>query len=193
MKVLFIGNSYTYVNDLPSVFVRVCAEHGTEASADLVAAGGYTLAHYVSDANEQAKRLRVLTAENKYDFIVLQEQSVRPASNPETFFKSLEELLKLLEPNGAKPVLYETWGRADGSETLTSNGWTHEAMQERLFSAYSKAAKKYGCILVPAGEAFSKAYRSGTAVFQEDGSHPSPEGTRVAAEAIFEAIKPFVC
>ncbi|MBR4799358.1 MAG: SGNH/GDSL hydrolase family protein, partial [Clostridia bacterium] len=112
----------------------------------------------------------------------------RPAESPQTFYKSLGELLELIRANGATPVLYETWGRAEGSETLTSRGWTHEIMQEKLYAAYKHAAEEYGTLLAPAGERFHEAYTAGEPVFAEDGSHPSPLGSRIAAEAICEAI-----
>ena len=38
MKVLFIGNSYTYFNDLPALFCRICQKNGYEAEADSVTA-----------------------------------------------------------------------------------------------------------------------------------------------------------
>lgn len=188
IRVLFIGNSYTYCNDLPSIFQTMCVEKGITAFVDSVTAGGYTLAHFVSETNEYGIKARGLLKSKKYDYVVLQEQSVRPASNPETFYKSLRELLPLIAENGATPVLYETWGRADGSETLASNGWTHEEMQEKLREAYETAAEEYGTLLALAGERFHKAYRGGEEVFAQDGSHPSPLGSRICAQAIFETI-----
>ena len=187
-KVIFIGNSYTYCNDLPSLFATVCAEHGISVQTELIAAGGYTLAHYVSESNEFGIKLREKLAQTAYDYAVIQEQSVRPAESPQTFYKSLGELLELIRANGASPVLYETWGRAEGSEALTSRGWTHAEMQEKLYSAYKHAAEEYGALLAPAGERFHEAYLAGEPVFAEDGSHPSPLGSRIAAEAVCQAI-----
>ena len=51
-----------------------------------------------------------------------------------------------------------------------------------------KAAQENGCLLAPAGEAFHKAYREGREVFAPDGSHPSPDGTYIAAVEIFKTI-----
>jgi len=187
-NVIFIGNSYTYYNDLPSLFAAVCAERGISVQTELIAAGGYTLAHFVSESNEYGIKLREKLAKTAYDYAVIQEQSVRPAESPKTFYNSLGELLELIRANGATPVLYETWGRADGSDTLLSRGWTHEDMQEKLYAAYKHAAEEYGTLLALAGERFHEAYRKGEEVFAPDGSHPSPVGSRIAAEAICEAI-----
>jgi hypothetical protein len=61
-------------------------------------------------------------------------------------------------------------------------------MQEKLREAYATAAKENGALLAEAGERFHKAYRGGEEVFAQDGSHPSPLGSRIAAEAICKAI-----
>ena len=189
MKVLFIGNSYTYYNDLPGEFAKICAENGVSAETEMIAAGGYTLAHHASPGNDCGRRVREIAEKGEsFDFIVVQEQSVRPAESPEAFYKSLSDFIVLLRGTGAQFVLYETWGRADGSETLTSHGWTHEEMQARLFASYSQAARENGCLLAPCGESFSQAYRRGEEVFVADGSHPSPLGTHIAAREIFNAV-----
>ena len=89
--------------------------------------------------------------------------SVRPASNPETFLKSVREFMPYIRENGARPALYQTWGRPDGAPLLVEKGWTHEEMHELLKSAYVKAAK-------------------------DDGGHPSPEGSAIIAQAFFDAL-----
>ena len=33
-KILFIGNSYTYFNDMPDIFARICKENGILSSPD---------------------------------------------------------------------------------------------------------------------------------------------------------------
>ena len=190
MKVLFIGNSYTYYNDMPDMFGKICRERGVECSVDCVTAGGYTISHFVSDGNDYGIRAKKLLKTEKYDYVVIQEQSVRPAKNPESFLSSLREFMPFVRENGAGPVLYETWGRADGSETLASNGWDHETMQEKLREAYEKAASEHAALLVRAGERFHEAYRRGEPVFDPDGSHPSELGSEIVAAAFADALVP---
>ena len=188
MKILFIGNSYTYFNDLPSTFAEICKKNGYEIEADSVTAGGYTLAHFVSQNNEYGIRAQNLLKTVKYDYVVLQEQSVRPAEHPETFYNSVRELAALIRENGAKLVLYETWARADGSETLDALGWSHDTMREKLKKAYENAAKENNAILVYAGERFDEAYKAGEPVYDPDKSHPSPTGTKIVAEEFFRTL-----
>ncbi len=188
MKILFIGNSYTYFNDMPELFRKECEDNGVKAEVDSVTAGGYMLSQFLSDEDEHAQRLKRLFEEKRYDYVVLQEQSVKPAVDTEAFLKDASELAAKAKENGAKPVLYETWGRADGEETLSYLGITHEEMQDKLRAAYETAAKRTGAILVYAGDAFHKAYREGKDVFDPDGSHPSPYGSQIVAKEFFKKI-----
>ena len=188
MRVLFIGNSYTYFNDLPALFKDICKKNGYEVETDSVTAGGYTLGQYLLPDNEYGIKARGLLESEKYDYVILQEQSVRPASEPEEFYSAVRELSKLIKKNGATPVLYETWARADGSETLAALGWNRETMQEKLKKSYETAAEENGAILVYAGERFSDAYKAGEPVYDPDGSHPSPTGTKIVAEEFFRTL-----
>ena len=160
---------------MPELFRKECEDNGVKAEVDSVTAGGYMLSQFLSDEDEHAQRLKRLFEEKRYDYVVLQEQSVKPAVDTEAFLKDASEL-------AAKPVLYETWGRADGSKTLSDLGLTHDEMQDKLRAAYETAAKRTGAILVYAGDAFHKAYREGKDVFDPDGSHPSPYGSQIIAE-----------
>ena len=144
MKVLFIGNSYTYFYDMPKLFEAECRERGAECDVDSVTAGGYTLEQFLSDGNEFGRRAKELLHQKKYDYVVMQEQSVRPASDPELFLDSLRRLMVFVRENGAKPVLYETWGRADHSDELTRLGWDHDLMQTKLNESYAKGAAEHG-------------------------------------------------
>lgn len=182
MKILFIGNSYTYYNDMPDLFAKECEENGVKAEVESVTAGGYRLKQYLSEEDEYAQKIRQLLKSKKYDFIVLQEHSVVPLNNPETFLKCVFEFTKMIKTNGATPVLYQTWGRADGNKTLSDLQMTHDEMQNGLRSAYEAAAKESGAMLVYAGDAFDKAYKEGKEVFDPDGTHPSLYGSRIIAK-----------
>lgn len=182
MKILFIGNSYTYYNDMPSLFKRECEKRGVTAEVDSVTAGGYRLSQFLSEEDEYAKKVRQLLDGRKYDYVVIQEQSVYPITETETFLKCASEFDAVIKANGAKTVLYETWGRADGSETLARLGMSHDEMQDRLRASYEAAAKQNGAVLVYAGDRFHEAYREGKDVFDPDGSHPSLPGSLIIAK-----------
>src|SRR5437870_49387 len=73
-RVLFIGNSYTAVNDLPQTFAALASSGGHATQTAMLADGGTTLAqHVASPATSQQ-----LGAAH-WDFVVLQEQSQIPS------------------------------------------------------------------------------------------------------------------
>ena len=188
MKILFIGNSYTYFNDMPELFRQECEKNGISAEVDSVTAGGYRLSQFLSEEDEYAKKVRQLLDSKKYDHVVLQGQSVYPITETETFLKCVSEFDHMIKANGAKTVLYETWGRADGNDTLARLGLTHDEMQDKLRAVYKTAAEETGAVLVCAGDRFHEAYRAGIDVFDPDGSHPSLTGSQIIAKEFFRVL-----
>src|SRR3989344_7408694 len=73
-KVLFIGNSYTYVNNLPQVLADIANAMGDTLTHDSSTPGGYTLNLHTSNATTLSK----INAQT-WDFVVLQEQSQLPS------------------------------------------------------------------------------------------------------------------
>src|SRR5438034_11816170 len=73
-RVLFIGNSYTYVNDLPAMFAGLAQSGGHRVETGMVAVGGSTLGEHAASVATAAK----LTSA-RWDLVVLQEQSQIPS------------------------------------------------------------------------------------------------------------------
>ena len=73
-KVLFLGNSYTYVNNLPQIVADVATSMGDTLIFDSNTPGGYSLFGHLTDTISLGK-----IAEGNWDYIVLQEQSQMPA------------------------------------------------------------------------------------------------------------------
>jgi lysophospholipase L1-like esterase len=90
---------------------------------------------------------------------------------------------------GARPMLYQTWGRRDGQPGLAGDDFYQ--MNARIREAYSRAADGVGgAEIIPVGNAWEDQFRKGNGrkLFIEDGSHPSDFGNRVSAEVFFESI-----
>ena len=73
-RVLFLGNSYTYVNNLPQLFADVAHSAGDSVIFDSNAIGGYTLQNHSTDATSLAKIMA-----GGWNMVVLQEQSQMPS------------------------------------------------------------------------------------------------------------------
>lgn len=182
MRILFLGNSFTFVNDLPGVVSKML-----NASVCSHTRGGARLSEQLNPETEMgAKTLRALQ-EEKWDYVVLQEQSIAPVKNKESFLKSVRALNALIRENGAVPLLYATWAYREGSEKLASTSLSYEEMDRALSESYHQAANETGALIADVGKLFS-AVRPILNPYSSDDYHPSEAGTALAAGEIARTI-----
>lgn len=175
IKILFIGNSYTYVNDLPSLLTQLAASTGKPKTLEtqMVAVGGATLqSHW-----ENTQTLEVLK-QGSWNYVVLQEQSMLPIIEPLTMHQYATLFDAEIKKAGARTVFFLTWARQDTPET-----------QRNLTDAYMSIARKLNAIVAPVGIAWQKAREEDPNIilYEADGSHPNLLGSYMAA-CVFYAI-----
>ncbi len=184
--VLFVGNSYTYVNDLPATFAKLAASGGRRVETGMVAEGGQTLAGQVT-SSDLAQRL----ASRPWNVVVLQEQSEIPAATElrrSVMEPAASQLVARAESIGARPVLFMTWGHRDG---WPEHGIpTYDAMQAAIDATYTTVGSDLGVSVAPVGRAWAAARRQAPpiALWADDGSHPTPAGTYLAAAVFYAEI-----
>ena len=186
-SIFFIGNSYTYVNNLPSIFVDIAKSAGIEIEAAAVTNGGWTLEKHASLDDVYGAATDAVLKGKKFDYVVMQEQSIRPAADTELFRTAVEKLLDKVRQNGAKPYLYCTWGRKNGSTVLFDNGWTNESMTDKLEAAYDSVGEEFCIPVAHVGRAFYYVNKNHPEydLYTADLSHPSKYGSFLAALTIF--------
>src|SRR5262249_32750380 len=135
--------------------------------------GGATL-QYHYDKSDARKQI----ASQKWDYVVLQEQSMRPIVAPSETHKYARLLNAEIEKNGSKTVFFMTWARQ----------WWPES-QAYLANTYSGVGRELHATVAPVGLAWedSLKMRPDLVLHQSDGSHPSPTGSYLAA-CVFFAI-----
>jgi hypothetical protein len=185
VRVLFLGNSYTYVNDLPAVFRDLARAGGRNVETGMVANGGETLAQHAASPDS----LGAIRG-SRWQFVVLQEQSEIPAlaaAWQTQMFPATETLVASIRSAGATPILLETWAHRDG---LPDQGLDDAAMQAAITQGYRSLGAALGVAVAPAGEAWQTVLRANPtiALWQADGSHPSPAGTYLAACVLYARI-----
>lgn len=183
MKILFIGNSYTYVNDMPKIFEGLCRDNGRDVTVTSVVHGGHKLYQYVDCDDQYRARLDEALAADHYELCFLQEQSYLPLSDYELFFSGVSRLIEKVKPSADAFMLYETWGRKVGNPTLDEFGWTNESMTFDLAAAYKKAGDTLGIPVSYVGLNFYKIYNEHPDIelYHADKTHPSWEGSCLAA------------
>jgi hypothetical protein len=185
VRVLFLGNSYTYVNDLPAVFRDLARAGGRNVETGMVANGGETLAQHAASPDS----LGAIRG-SRWQFVVLQEQSEIPAlaaAWQTQMFPATETLVASIRSAGATPILLETWAHRDG---LPDQGLDDAAMQAAITQGYRSLGAALGVAVAPAGEAWQTVLRANPTIvlWQADGSHPSPAGTYLAACVLYARI-----
>ncbi len=107
LKVLFIGNSYTSVNDLPTMVAGLAeAAGGRKIEVDQHLVGGCTLEKHVKD-QKAIDKIRAA----KWDVVVLQEHSLRPVIDRQSMHQYARLLDAEIKQRGANTIFYLTWAR----------------------------------------------------------------------------------
>ena len=194
LRVLFIGNSYCYVNDLPALVssLAIANPRGPKIVVESVTPGGATLKAQF----ETTGALEKIRA-GGWTHVVLQGQSVEPIANPDEFQLYAGKLAEEIKKVGAKVVFYQTWARKEGAKEYTEawSGGTPKKMQTALDAAYAKAASACGGVCVRAGDAWAAALaeKDPLNLFDDDGSHPNVDGTYLTACVFYELLTSESC
>ena len=179
-RVLFLGNSYTYVNELPTMTAQFAQAGGVALQQVSVTQGGATLAVLIAQTPAVAE-----IAKGGWTHVVLQGQSVEPAGDLASFLKAAKTLADDAHKVNAAVAFYQTWPRKAG-DALYQEAWTggtQAALAKKLHDGYEQAAKANGGTRVPVGDAWllTLAQHPEINLYQADGSHPAVAGTYLAA------------
>ena len=187
-RILFIGNSLTYYNDLPALFGDLANDAGFETITASVTKGGWYLSRFADPQDEMGAALRRKYPLRRWNDIVLQDQSLNPAVDPDGFLAAVRALRQAM-PEG-RFVFYQTFAYEAGSDRLAATGMTQQEMYDRLRDAYATAAREHGGLLVPVGEAFRRIQREHPLVnlYQPDSLHPNLAGSYLAACVFYAAL-----
>jgi hypothetical protein len=192
-RVLFIGNSHTYFNDVPHLFAGLAASGGHPAVTDMSAPGGYTLLQHTTNPTTLAK-----ISQGGWDFVSLQEQSLYPVIDYYrfgSFYPSARLLDSLITHLGGRTVLYMTWGRPNGGLWSIGGHYTIDFldffhMQDSVSASFAMLANELSSPLVPAGDAWARALHADTTIvlWQSDNLHATLKGSYMAACAFYAVL-----
>ena len=186
MRILMLGNSYTYCNDLPA---KLAALTGAEVVQHT--RGGARLSEQLNAKTELGARTLAVLQEESWDYVVLQEMSNGPLTARKTFLNSVSRLCEKIHAVGATPILFATWSYRKDHPKLAKMGMTYDVMTSQLSVAYHYAAEQYDALVADAGLAFYGIGKTDAhaTLYAPDGSHPSEAGTQLAAETIAAVIR----
>ena len=193
-RVLFLGNSYTQVNDLPQLLVNIGQSTNDVFIVDSNTPGGHTLQQHNSNSTSIAK-----INQGNWDFVVLQEQSQLPSfpinqvnTQVFPFAQSLNNLIVSQNPC-AETVFYMTWGRQNGDSQ--NCGFfpplcTYEGMDDLLRERYMTMTIDNNAITSPVGAVWRYIRNNNPSLnlYSSDESHPSIVGSYAAACTFYTTL-----
>ncbi len=173
LRILFIGNSLTFTNDLPGMLQSIAATESPSLQSDSVTFPGVSL-----DFHKLTGIAHTKLHAHPWDVVILQDYSTRPREHPEATTASVTWFLTDIRAALASPLLFENWPRR--------NRWPAAS---QLFQNYQQIHTTTAIPLAPIGEAWQLA-RSRLPWFQPyvDDRHPTRIGTYLAACVLFQSI-----
>lgn len=168
--VLFIGNSYTYFWNLPQQVEVLGTSKGHSFSTKQSTSGGRNLGNHWK--GERKMRSRELITEGDYNFVILQNHSMRALTAPDSMLFYGKKFVELAKKNGSTTLIYSTWSRE----------WD-PFMVDKIQQIDQQLAEESGATLVPVGRAWQLArqLRPSIDIYADDGSHPSALGSYLTA------------
>ena len=174
LRILFVGNSLTYINDVPALVIAIARANQRILQCEQVTAPDLSLEDHwrLGDA-------RRAIARGGWDIVVLQQG---PSALPESRALLVDYTHRFdreIKQAGAATALYMVWPsqarRGDFPDVSRS---------------YAAATRAVNGLLLPAGDAWREAWQldSRLALYGPDGFHASPLGSELAAITIFQAV-----
>ena len=193
-EVLFIGNSYTYYNNLPDLVNEIALSFGDTLMHESSTPGG-------SNFNAHSTNAQTLNKINQkeWDYVVLQAQSQELSFSPfqvaSDSYPYAEILVDSIFANSSctEPLFFMTWGRKYGDQSncqFYPPVCTYLGMQQRLRESYLDMTFTHNASCSPVGMAWKKSIEidSTLNLYSSDNSHPSIYGSYLAACTFYSSI-----
>ena len=193
-KVLFIGNSYTDVNNLPQLIASIAEAEGDTLVFSANLPGGSTFNNHSNNSTTIS-----LIQQGDWDYVILQGQSQEPSFPDGQFYsetypyaQQLCEMVGQYNPD-AKVVFYMTWGRKNGDQgncPYFPPLCTYEGMDSLLYLRYMTMAADFDAEVSPVGALwhYLRDHHPEIELYASDGSHPSLAGSYAAACSFYSVL-----
>jgi len=167
LKILFVGNSLTYANDLPALITEIGKQDGT-----IITCNSFLFPDYSLEDHWNGGKVQTEIEKGGYDIVVAQQG---PSALPESqtlLLNYAARFAELCNKNKTKLALYMVWPSKARSFDL-----------DNVVHSYSNAAVKTSSLLCPAGLAWKYAWQSDSSLslYSFDNFHPSLTGSVLAA------------
>jgi hypothetical protein len=174
-RVLFIGNSLTYFNDLPGTVARLASSVNETIHVSEVARPNFALIDHVDGKSNAVEVIQGAA----WDYVVLQQGPSSLDLSRDTLVLAARLLDPYIKAAGGRSALLMVWPESARFEFF-----------DDVRASYQLAAQEVAGLFLPAGEAWLGAWALDPQLqlYGPDGYHPSELGTYLAALVVFEGI-----
>lgn len=175
LRVLFVGNSLTYSNDLPSV-VEAFAKASTQRvfACKTIAFPDFSLEDHWNK-KDASKAIR----KGEWDFVVLQQGPSASQEGRALLREYGRRFAEEIRQIGGRPAFFSVWPSASRMQDFKG-----------VTESYTRAAEDVDGLVFPVGEAWLIAWRINPSIglYSRDGFHPSTAGSYLAGLVIYEQL-----
>jgi hypothetical protein len=173
LRVLMIGDSLTYYNDLPGLVQQLSSGEPNPIYVEQVTTPNTSLKFHW---NVGPARSRI--QEGHWDEVILQDYSRAPATDPDECLKYFQLFNDAVVKSGAKTIIFQNWTWRDKSDEY-----------DALYATYAQIRDDAHATLAPIGEAWRmcKSARPDIELFVDD-RHPNDAGTYLAACVLYDVL-----
>ena len=207
LKILFLGNSLMFFNDMPGLFRDMATAAGKKVYVDSVTRGSATISDFARQYTDVGAQAYQKIENERWDYIIIEpSRRITPYENTtyEAELASAHLLQQMAAKAGAKILLYCVWGNNDGTLTQydatdpanmvkgqVHYDYTRKMHVEFLKKVNTEFAEALGGVgVIDAGYAFenSMALYPNINLYDSDRRHPSLEGSYLAAACVYATI-----
>jgi Secretion system C-terminal sorting domain/Domain of unknown function (DUF4886) len=194
-KVLFLGNSFTYTYDIPSLFEGMASNAGESILVDEYTQAGIAVYDdqvqgHINDASAQAK-----ISSEQWDYVVVQDNMGgwvydyilgTPGNANVTLYNQIKA-----NNQCTRIIYFSAWGPEGGVPGLGYSGESTVSCNNRIYSNWTSFNDQASNEIVsPVGKSWNQSLSDLPSVdlFYSDNVHPSLEGSYLAALTIYTSI-----
>ena len=185
-RILFVGNSHTYTNDLPSIFAQIAEAMGHGSDVQELTEGAYNLTEFADPQDQLGAVLNQKLTEEAWDFVIIQENTNDAFSSPEqAMLPAAMALDEKIRAAGGQTALLMTWSPKNGASIFSL-----EDVQSVLTENLITVSENLDSLLIPGGVAFMRCLEQYPQIelWAEDEMHPSLEGSYLASCVAYAVI-----
>ncbi|PTX42154.1 lysophospholipase L1-like esterase [Christiangramia gaetbulicola] len=178
-KILFIGNSLTYTNDLPGLVRKVALKKGMKIETEMLAYPNYALIDHWNEEKAQD-----LISNEKFDLVILQQGPSSQQFGREILIEYGKKFRELCEINNTETAYFMVWPSLEYYNTF-----------DAVIKNHREAARINEALLLPVGEQWKEHFDTtdNFDYYSGDGFHPSEKGSEAAAEIIASELLKWKC